>query len=189
MTWTRKSNGWWSACAPTPARSRATSRRCAASSKGRWSAGAGRAGRMIDSCAGRAITTGKFGFDDLKQVALSAMADIAQASLRALFGPAAAEAAAALGAGLLERAGSLSRACSARPGGRPAGRCQRGARLSRRRARAGTVRASQGGRIERMRRWRARRARRDRGRRRPQPSRSAVFASRAGKWRARCARR
>ena len=48
-------------------------------------AGAGRAGRMIDSALARAVTTGKFGFDDLKRVALSAMAEIAQASLRALF--------------------------------------------------------------------------------------------------------
>lgn len=48
-------------------------------------AGAGRAGRMIDHALARAITTGKVGFDDLKKVALSAMAEIAQASLRALF--------------------------------------------------------------------------------------------------------
>ena len=48
-------------------------------------AGAGRAGRSIDSALARAITSGKTGFDDLKKVALSAMADIAQASLRALF--------------------------------------------------------------------------------------------------------
>ncbi|MFL6725353.1 MAG: tail tape measure protein [Sphingomicrobium sp.] len=47
--------------------------------------GAGRAGRMIDNALARAITTGKVGFDDLKKVALSAMAEIAQASLRALF--------------------------------------------------------------------------------------------------------
>ena len=48
-------------------------------------AGAGRAGRMIDSALARAITSGKVGFDDLKKIALSAMAEIAQASLRALF--------------------------------------------------------------------------------------------------------
>ena len=50
-------------------------------------AGAGRAGSMIDNALARAIRTGKLGFDDLKKVALSAMADIAQASLRALFNP------------------------------------------------------------------------------------------------------
>ncbi|MEO7750890.1 MAG: tail tape measure protein [Sphingomicrobium sp.] len=48
-------------------------------------AGAGRAGRLIDSSLAKAITSGKVGFDDLKNVALAAMADIAQASLRALF--------------------------------------------------------------------------------------------------------
>src|SRR3982750_3242509 len=48
-------------------------------------AGAGRAGRMIDNALARAITTGKLGFDDLKRVGLSAMAEIAQASLRSLF--------------------------------------------------------------------------------------------------------
>lgn len=48
-------------------------------------AGAGRAGRMIDGALGRMISSGKVGFDDLKRVALSAMAEIAQASLRGLF--------------------------------------------------------------------------------------------------------
>lgn len=48
-------------------------------------AGVGRAGRMIDNALAKAITTGKFGFDDLKRVALSAMAEIAAASLRGLF--------------------------------------------------------------------------------------------------------
>jgi hypothetical protein len=48
-------------------------------------AGAGRAGRMIDTALAKAIVSGKTGFDDLKKVALRAMADIAQASLRALF--------------------------------------------------------------------------------------------------------
>jgi hypothetical protein len=48
-------------------------------------AGAGRAGRLIDNSLAKAITTGKVGFEDLKKVALAAMADIAQASLRALF--------------------------------------------------------------------------------------------------------
>src|SRR5215217_9501956 len=47
--------------------------------------GAGRAGRMIVNALTRAVTTGKLGFDDLKRVALSAMAEIAQASLRSLF--------------------------------------------------------------------------------------------------------
>lgn len=50
-------------------------------------AGVGRAGRMIDASLARAITNGKFGFDDLKRMALSAMNEIAAASLRALLRP------------------------------------------------------------------------------------------------------
>jgi len=50
--------------------------------EGPLASGAARAGRLIDNALARAITTGKVGFDDLKKVALSAMADIAQASLR-----------------------------------------------------------------------------------------------------------
>ncbi len=49
-------------------------------------AGAGRAGRMIDGALARMLSSGKVGVDDLKRVALSAMAEIAQASLRGLFG-------------------------------------------------------------------------------------------------------
>ncbi len=47
--------------------------------------GVGRAGKLIENSLSRAIMTGKFGFDDLKRVALSAMAEIASASLRGLF--------------------------------------------------------------------------------------------------------
>jgi hypothetical protein len=47
--------------------------------------GAGRAGLLIDNALAKAIRTGTVGFDDLKNVALRAMADIAQASLRSLF--------------------------------------------------------------------------------------------------------
>lgn len=46
-------------------------------------AGAQRAGRAIEGALLRAVRSGKFGFDDLKRVALSAMADIANAALRA----------------------------------------------------------------------------------------------------------
>ena len=53
--------------------------------EGPLAAGATRAGRTIEHALGRAITSGKFGFDDLKKIALSAMAEIAQASLRGLF--------------------------------------------------------------------------------------------------------
>lgn len=53
--------------------------------EGPLATGAARAGRLIEGALGRAISSGKFGFDDLKKVALSAMAQIASASLRAAF--------------------------------------------------------------------------------------------------------
>ena len=53
--------------------------------EGPLATGAVRAGRLIESALSRAIVSGKFGFDDLKKVALSAMAQIATASLRTMF--------------------------------------------------------------------------------------------------------
>jgi hypothetical protein len=53
--------------------------------EGPLATGAARAGRLIESALSRAIVSGKFGFDDLKKVALSAMAQIASASLRTAF--------------------------------------------------------------------------------------------------------
>ena len=53
--------------------------------EGPLATGAARAGRLIESALSRAITTGKFGFDDLKKVALAALAQIASASLRTMF--------------------------------------------------------------------------------------------------------
>jgi hypothetical protein len=41
-----------------------------------------RAGRVLESALLRAVRTGKFGFEDLKRVALAAMAEIAAAALR-----------------------------------------------------------------------------------------------------------
>ena len=76
-------------------------------------AGAGRAGRMIDTALARAISTGKFGFDDLKRVALAAMAEIAQASLRALFH---APGGGGLGAGLINGLSSLVASLFGAPG-------------------------------------------------------------------------
>jgi hypothetical protein len=55
--------------------------------EGPLAAGVGRAGRLIETSLSRALVSGKLGFEDLKKVALSAMAQIAQASLRALFTP------------------------------------------------------------------------------------------------------
>ena len=53
--------------------------------EGPLATGAARAGRLIEGALARAITSGKFGFDDLKKVALSAMAQIASVSLRSAF--------------------------------------------------------------------------------------------------------
>lgn len=44
--------------------------------------GADRAGRAIETALARAARTGSLGFDDLRKVALSALADIAAASIR-----------------------------------------------------------------------------------------------------------
>ena len=49
--------------------------------------GVARAGRTIEGTLGRAITSGKLGFDDLKRVALRALGEIAAASLRGLLAP------------------------------------------------------------------------------------------------------
>lgn len=75
--------------------------------------GAGRAGRLIDSALARAITSGKLGFDELKKVALAAMADIASASLRALFRP---QGGGGFGTGLLSSIGSLVSSLAGAPG-------------------------------------------------------------------------
>jgi phage-related minor tail protein len=76
-------------------------------------AGAGRAGRMIDNSLAKAILSGKTGFDDLKRVALSAMAEIAQASLRALFRT---PDGGSFGAGLLNGLGGLVTSLLGAPG-------------------------------------------------------------------------
>ena len=74
--------------------------------EGPLATGVNRAGRMIETALGRAITSGKFGFDDLKRVALSAMAQIASASLRTLFTPSGGTGASVLG-GLTSLIGGL----------------------------------------------------------------------------------
>lgn len=48
---------------------------------GPLASGADRAGRAIENALSRAIRTGKFGFEDLKRVALSVLSEIATASL------------------------------------------------------------------------------------------------------------
>lgn len=58
--------------------------------EGPLAAGVDRAGRVLENALIRAVRTGKLGFDDLKRVALSAMAEIASAAIRggigAMFG-------------------------------------------------------------------------------------------------------
>lgn len=58
--------------------------------EGPLAAGVDRAGRALENALVRAVRTGKLGFDDLKRVALSAMAEIASAAIRggvgAMFG-------------------------------------------------------------------------------------------------------
>ncbi|MGH6780780.1 MAG: tail tape measure protein [Sphingomonadaceae bacterium] len=51
--------------------------------EGPLGAGAVKAGDMIENALGRAIRTGKLGFDDLKRVALATMAEIAASAIRA----------------------------------------------------------------------------------------------------------
>ena len=50
--------------------------------EGPLASGVERAGRALESALLRAVTTGKFGFEDLKRVALAAMAEIASAAIR-----------------------------------------------------------------------------------------------------------
>ena len=50
---------------------------------GPFTAGAEQAGRMLENALVRALRTGKLGFEDLKRVALSAMAEIADSAIRA----------------------------------------------------------------------------------------------------------
>ena len=49
---------------------------------GPFAAGADQAGRMLENALVRALRTGKLGFEDLRRVALSAMAEIASVAIR-----------------------------------------------------------------------------------------------------------
>lgn len=53
---------------------------------GPFGAGIEKAGALLESTLARAIRTGKFGFEDLKRVALSVLAEIAAASIRNVLG-------------------------------------------------------------------------------------------------------
>ena len=50
--------------------------------EGPFAAGVERAGRVLENALVRALRTGKLGFEDLKRIALSAMAEIAAAAIR-----------------------------------------------------------------------------------------------------------
>lgn len=81
--------------------------------EGPFGAGVDRAGRLLENSLSRAIRTGKFGFEDLKRVALSVMSEIAAAAIRAGIG--------SLGGssgegGLLASAGSILGALLGLPG-------------------------------------------------------------------------
>lgn len=54
--------------------------------EGPLAAGVDRAGRALENALVRAVRTGKLGFEDLKRVALSAMAEIAAAAIRSGIG-------------------------------------------------------------------------------------------------------
>jgi phage-related minor tail protein len=54
--------------------------------EGPLAAGVERAGRMLEAALIRAVRTGKLGFEDLKRIALSAMAEIAAAAIRSGIG-------------------------------------------------------------------------------------------------------
>lgn len=49
---------------------------------GPFAAGVERVGRLLESSLARAIQTGKFGFEDLRQMALSVLSEIASAAIR-----------------------------------------------------------------------------------------------------------
>lgn len=79
--------------------------------------GADDAGRAIERALSRAITTGKLGFEDLKRLALSAMADIARAAISGGIGAAlGGRGASGGGGGLLSLGTSIAMALFGAPG-------------------------------------------------------------------------
>jgi hypothetical protein len=68
---------------------------------GPFGTGVARAGQVLDATLARAVRTGKLGFDDLKRVALSALAEIAAQAIRAGLGGASAGQGRSASAGLV----------------------------------------------------------------------------------------
>jgi phage-related minor tail protein len=95
--------------------------------EGPLAAGAERAGRAIESGLSRAIRTGKFGFEDLRRVAVSALSSIAQAALRSGVGALGAGSGGGILGGVLSVATSLLGGVAGRATGGPvtAGRAYR----------------------------------------------------------------
>jgi len=75
--------------------------------EGPFAAGADRAGRVIENSLLRAIRTGKLGFEDLKSVALSVLAEIAASAIRSGIGGILGGGHATGNGGLLSQAGSI----------------------------------------------------------------------------------
>lgn len=68
--------------------------------EGPFAAGADRAGRAVETALARAVRTGKLGFDDLRGVALSTLAEIAQGAVSAGLGSLGVGARAGIGGGV-----------------------------------------------------------------------------------------
>lgn len=79
-------------------------------------AGADAAGRAIERALMRAVTTGKLGFEDLKRLALSVLADIARAAIQNGIGAALGGGSAGGGGGLLSLGASIVGALFGAPG-------------------------------------------------------------------------
>ncbi|APZ99058.1 tail tape measure protein [Sphingopyxis sp. QXT-31] len=82
--------------------------------EGSLAAGADAAGRRIENALTRAIVTGKLGFEDLKRLALSVMADIARAAISNAFGGG--QQGRGSGGGLLSLGVSIAQALFGAPG-------------------------------------------------------------------------
>lgn len=74
---------------------------------GPFAAGAEKAGRLLESSLSRALLTGKFGFEDLRRVALSVLSEIATSAIRAGIGSIASGGGGAGGGGLLSSLGAI----------------------------------------------------------------------------------
>jgi phage-related minor tail protein len=87
-----------------------------ASLSGPLAEGAELAGRALESALARAVRTGKFGFEDLKRVALSVMAEIAASAVRAGIGAAVGGGGGGAGQGLAQAAAQILGAVLGAPG-------------------------------------------------------------------------